>query len=168
MRLQRGLAFLFLFLPFVIQAQDSLSGSRQTRRIETLHQAGYLEAGQILSEGRWQLKRGPRYFCDSLLVSEWPEIPAINRGNPMRLDKMDVLCRGQLQLALATGYPFARIETRHRPYLSGFCITEIKSDKGPLFTWDTLLFSGKPPFEAKWLARALGMRSGIPFFEPDP
>jgi hypothetical protein len=153
----------------MVQAQDSLSSRRQTRRIEMLHQAGYLEAGWIhAGDDRWQLQRGPRYFSDSILASQWPVVPAINKQKPMRLDKLDALCHEQLQLALANGYPFARIETRHRPYLSGFCITEIKSDKGPLLTWDTLLFSGKPPFEAEWLARALGMRSGTPFFQPDP
>jgi hypothetical protein len=150
------------------QAQDSLSSRRQIRRIEMLHQAGYLEAGWINEGGRWQLQRGPRYYCDSILASEWPDVPAINKQKPMRLDKLDDFCHGQLQQALANGYPFARIETRYSPYLSGFCITEIKSDKGPLLTWDTLLFSGKPPFEAEWLARALGMRSGTPFFQPDP
>lgn len=169
MRLRRGLSFLLFLLPVMIQAQDSMRGNRQTRSIAMLHQAGYLEAGWIhTGDDRWQLQRGPRYFCDSILASEWPVVPAINKQKPMRLDKLDALCHEQLQLALASGYPFARIETRHRPYLSGFCITEIKSDKGPLLTWDTLLFSGKPPFEAEWLARALGMRSGTPFFEPDP
>lgn len=168
MRLRQGLCFFLLLLPCISRAQDSLNDRRRQRRMEVLHQSGYLEAGWIGSGQKLKLHRGPRYYCDSLVAPEWPSFPAIGPDRPMRIDKLDAYCREQLQRALASGYPFASIRALHRPEIPGRCITEITANQGPLLTWDTLLFSGKAPFDAAWLARSLGMPKGSPFFDPDP
>lgn len=170
MRLQLGLCFLFLLPACSVGAQDSLRADRQSRRVETLHRAGFLEAGWMKDSAaeKFFLHRGPRYYCDSISPVAWPLLGNGLRQHPLRVDRLDAQCREQLDAALASGYPFARIATQHRPYSPGRCFTEITADKGPLLTWDTLLFSGKAPFDAAWLANALGMQTGAPFFDPDP
>ena len=142
MRLRQGLCFFLLLLPCTGRSQDSLRSGRQQRRIEALHQIGYLEAGWTAREGKQMLYRGPRYYCDSLIAPEWPVFPAIRPEQPMRTDKLDAHCREQLKLALASGYPFASIRLQFRPYRPGRCVTEVIASQGPQFTWDTLLFSG--------------------------
>ena len=146
--------------------------------LQKWHAQGYLEAfcGDTLQQnGSMKLKcfRGPLYRADSVLIRSdsaygfWKEnLRSIVSGQ--RLSETDLLCSRALKLAQEAGYPFARLDRKLlHPFDKRYTLL-IQAYSGEQFFWDSLMFSGTPAPDSRWLMRAVGAAPGTSWTPLDP
>lgn len=147
-----------------------LQQDNQGQTLSRWHRQGFLEAACIdsgRSKGRLEYRciRGPLYRSDSVIISSdsayrfWGEsLQEVHIGQ--LLPETDALCLRAVRQAQQAGFPFARIErTLVKPHLGTYTL-RLQASAGEQFFWDSLLFSGTPAPDTRWLMRALGAVPG--------
>lgn len=129
----------------------------------------------IHGKDRKKLKcvRGPLYRADSVILLNdsaygfWKEnLRDIKTGQ--RLAETDLLSARAVKLAQEAGYPFARLDRRLLYPFEGHYTLMLQAHSGEQFFWDSLLFSGTPAPDTRWLMRALGAAPGTSWAPLEP
>jgi len=147
-------------------------------RLENWHRQGYLEAAcpdSTTSKNATLLHcyRGRRYVADSVLLQSdsafpsWMEtLNAIKPGTS--LPEADALCLRAVQDARAAGFPFASVQRSALLPFEGRYTLLLRAHAGEQVRWDSLLFSGTPAPNTRWMMRALGATPGSPWTPLEP